>query len=218
VRKKHLIFLVAASLSILAIVGSLRKPTEMPDVGPLRTEKPFAQSIELVGMSPGFNLRNYSMHMSYDEAVLLFERELGPKGWTHSDSYFRSEFRSKPKGGDSIVIYRGRMYTDVRNDLKTVATTSGAISRLAHLTPRDLSDCHDWVVVMSTRRIGFLDSALIGLRRKLSPQASRAMEFQIVAPMPKPRFATTIISATTGTRMMESETDVSIEFWAASVE
>lgn len=202
----------------ILIAAALRDPTALADIAPLSHETPFATEIESAGYDTGFKMRTYSLHMSFDDAVKFFETQLASKGWTHMDSYGECRFHSKPHGGDDLWIARGRLLTDVKNEDGKNYKVKGSLAKFEHLSSHDLSDCRDWVTVQSVRRFGQLDSALLSLRRSMREPARRMVLFEIVAPAQKPGTSGIPIDVHVGTSRLESTTDISITYSAASVD
>jgi hypothetical protein len=219
--KKRILVIGAIVLVIgLLVTASLHDAGVVQDVALLRDVKPFAHGIELPGGVPGLVRRHYSLNMPYDEVVTALETELAPLGWTHTDTYWESRFSQKGRLDlDSILVRRGRLVTGLRQPSGNRGTLTGSIKKLTRETGSNLPDSHDWVSVISTRRVGSVDTFLLKVRKLLKKKKDNASapftRYEILSPMPMRGSTKDLVDVKTGTRALESATDAMIYYTGA---
>jgi hypothetical protein len=162
-KKKFLIGAGAIVLMTALIVTVALRDAGDGDLALLKDVNPFASSTQLYLSSslPDREVRMYSLHVVYDEAVKSLKNDLGRSGWTWKTTYAKAILTS-PSRYESIIVERGRV-TDM-DDVKSSSSHHFRFPPNPLLEPSP--NPRVWVMVTTRRKINLIET----LREKLREQ------------------------------------------------
>jgi hypothetical protein len=162
--KKCLIIIGAILVLIgLLIAGATsRTPESVPDVALVKAVQPFSRDLLEVGTStPNFEVRRYSLHFSFDDAVKDLEKELGDKHWTKNVTYAKASFESSSH--ELVEVDRGRLIelppgTDLVNGFD-----DDRFPLVDYMNP---PQSIGWVMVTTNRKLSLVQAARQAMQKR----------------------------------------------------
>jgi hypothetical protein len=191
---------VALILTGLLVTATLRNPAASPDVSIVKGVKPLTWALVDDGSTlPKRQVRSYSMHMPFDEAVKAVDREMTAKSWIHETFYEYAMFSDGTGSkGESVRVERGRFVEGIAppklSHRASHRATSGPV----------FPDPHGWVTITTTRSIG----PIIGLARRMRKALSKPVTISYCVVRPAPQMGTstaTMVDVNAGTSHLEGD-------------
>jgi len=212
--KKRVALITAASIfTVLAVLAALifRDPSDIKLVNGV---KPVSTKY-FQGITGTFVLRNYSLRMSYDEAVREIDRQL-PSSWMREKNFGLATFMSP--NSETILVERGRYVTGLQKSKDWSIPTEDLNSNYDILTVSakivsNVPNADGWITVETERSLSRFESFTTKIKHTVTHyHRQRSGPYQLVSQRPKPNAIILGLPMDSDTTSLVSK-DQEVSFW-----
>ena len=184
-----------------AVMGYLRWKTRFPDLAILKDQKPLMASVQPLGPEQSaVVVCEYSLHMSYDDAVKSVAPQV-PDGWQRETRFAAATFRAPAPSGDFISIERSRTVMGLKPPSVSIGSTvSGTVPQLASTIGAPVPDYKGWITVRTYQDPTTVSPDIVAVMKNAKEQ-----NYAVITPEPVEGHTSQIVDPDSGTSNMESD-------------